>query len=290
MRERRTDEILTLDFNHELERVISGLSEREARFFKPIPETTEEEALKTIEILESIGFVRCPLGLVSMGVEKGLKCTIEGKRANETPVRQLDLESFFVSKTTVTNTQFEEFDPNHARTLTSSKDASPVTCITYGHAISYAIWVNDKTGMNFSLPIEPQLVKAAAPDGWEYSYQEDGRPIREAENVYKSYPHLYPEGELGSTLEVNDPRVPINYLGLHHSSGNVSVYTLGHYRTEGHWGAASDGAYVVVFGGNFRTCPHGSRIVTRGIIDVAAVMDTVGIRLVHPDPMNYVKK
>jgi len=286
----RDRKIPLIDLDIEVNRVISGLSEREAIFFKPLPETTEEEALKTIETLESNEFVKCPGGLVLMGVEQGLHCTIEGKRANETPQRHLEIESFYISKTTVTNKQFEEFDPKHARTLTSSKDNSPVTCITYGRAISYVTWLNEKTGMHFSLPIEPQLIKAAAPYGWEYSYQKTGHPIREAENVYKSYLELYPNGELGSTLEVNDPRVPTNHLGLHHVSGNVSIFTLGHYQTEGHWGAASDGAYTVVFGGNFRTCPHGSRIVTRGIIDVAAVVDTVGIRLVHADPMNYVKK
>ncbi len=283
-------EIPKLDINQELTRVVLGLSKRESSFFDPLLETSRDEAVCKVEALEFAGFVRCPGGVVSMGLRMGLKCTIEGKRSNETPERQFELESFYVSKTTVTNVDFEKFDPDHSRTITSDKDRSPVTCITYGRAISYVIWLNNQTGMNYSLPIEPQLVKASAPEGWKYSFQENGRPVRRAENMYKSYPSLYPEGELGAALEVDDSRVPTNHLGLYHATGNVSVFTLGHFKTEGHWGSVSDGVYTVIFGGNFRTCPFGARVATRGILDVAGITDTVGIRLVHPDPSSYVKK
>jgi formylglycine-generating enzyme required for sulfatase activity len=279
-----------LDYRHEVENIFQNLSEREQSLLLPLPELSKEESTRMVENLEACGFVKCPGGVVEMGLEQGLKCSIEGKRANETPQRELEVDSFYVSKTTVSNLAFEAFDGAHSRTFTSKNDKSPVTCVSYGRAISYAIWLNGLTGMRFSLPTEPQIVKAAAPEGWQYPYQLEGRPVRQSENVFKSYPEFYPEGEMGATLEVDDARVPTNYLGLSHSTGNVSVFTLGHYRTEGHWGAASDGAYSVVFGGNFRTCPFGSRVATRGIIDISAGVDTIGIRLVHPDPENYVRK
>jgi hypothetical protein len=100
----------------------------------------------------------------------------------------------------------------------------------------------------------------------------------------KAFVGAYPKEEVGATLEVDDMRVPENFLGLKHASGNVSVFTLGHYPTQGHWGSVTDGSYTVVVGGNFRLCPFGSRTVTRGIMDVTGIVDTVGIRLVHPDP------
>lgn len=277
-----------LDYRKDFERNLSNLSEREKKIVEDPSLMSEPEAERMIERLKGLGFVRCPGGLVAMGLDRGLRCTIEGNRQNEVPEREYEIEPFFISKITVTNKEYEKFDERHSRTPTSQGNKHPVTCVSYGRAISYLLWLNEKTGMNFSLPTEPQIVKASAPKGWRYPYKEDGAPVRKAENVYRSYPGLYPEEVLSSTLEVDDPRVEQNYLGLHHATGNVSVFTLGHYRAEGHWGASSDGAYTVVFGGNFRTCPFGSRTVSRGIVDVSAVVDTIGIRLVHPDPANYV--
>lgn len=258
--------------------------EKELSEIKPF---SSESAVETVHELEKRGFVYCPGRQVTMGVDQGLRCNIEGHRMNETPRRVFEVPSFYVAKTTVSNVEFEAFDTRHTRTTTSAGDRHPITCITYGKAISYIRWLNNQTGLQFNLPTEPQMVLASGPDNWEYSYQQEGKPDRKRANIFKSFPEVYPSGEQGSTLEVNDQSVETNYLGLYHIGGNVSVFTFGHYKAPGHWGSASDGAYTVVLGGNFRACPYGARIVSRGIIDVAGITDAVGIRLVHPDPAQY---
>jgi formylglycine-generating enzyme required for sulfatase activity len=219
-----------------------------------------------------------------MGANEGLPCSIEGERSNETPVRVVEVPPFYISKNTVTNIEFEEFDKRHSRTNTSRGDRNPVTCLTYGRAISYILWLNERTGLSFRLPTEPEYVAAVAPYGWQFPYKENGHPSRKSQNHFRAFPELYPDGELGSTVQVDDPIVPPNYLGLNHPTGNVSIFSFGHYSTEGHWGANSDGSYVVILGGNFRLCPFSTRSLSRGILDVTGVADTVGIRLVHPDP------
>jgi len=248
----------------------------------PVDSLATAEEIK--EALVARGFVRCPGGLVVMGNQQGLRCSIEGYRSNETPVREYEIPPFYVCKYTVTNVEYEEFDARHTRTSTSRGDRNPVTCITYGRAIGYALWLNTKTKLTFSLPTEPQWVYAVAPYGWQYSYKEGGKPDRRAENVYSSFPESYPTGETASTLEVDSDLVSPNERGICHATGNVSVYALGHYQTQGHWGSVSDGSYSIVLGGNFRLCPYSSRVSTRGILDVTGIIDTVGIRLVHPDP------
>ncbi len=264
-----------------------GLSDKEKALLRlPSRLKTPEDAQEIKELLLSLDFVRCEGGPTLMGQETGLPCTIEGQRKNETPQREFDVPPFYISKNTVTNAEYELHDPRHSRTNTSKGDRNPVTCMTYGRAIGFALWLNEQTGLAFSLPTEPQYVAAAAPYGWQFPHKPDGIPDRHVQNNYKAYVDAYPEGEIGSSLEVDDPRVPENYLGLKHASGNVSIFTLGHYSTPGHWGSESDGSYVVVVGGNFRLCPFGTRTITRGIIDVTGIFDTVGIRLVHPDP-NY---
>jgi len=289
MVEREKREIITLDYNEYKTQLNIFYGELERKITQP-KLYSPKEAKEIVERLEEMNFVRCPGGSVIMGKDRGIKCNIEGHRLNETPQRRIiNIEPFYVAKFTVTNAEWEKFDPNHRRTITSSKDKSPVTCISYRRALRYIIWLNEQTGMNFCLPTEPQIVLAYAPEGWEYSYKKSGGPERHIQNVFRSFPEAYPEGEAGSTLEVDDPRVPVNYLGIHHAGGNVSVFTLGHYQAPGHWGANSDGCYVVVYGGNFRLCHFSTRTVARGIVDITAVGDTLGIRLVHPDPFLTLK-
>ncbi len=262
-----------------------GLSDKErALLIYPERLKTPEGAQDTKERLLSLDFVRCEGGPTIMGQEHGLPCSIEGQRRNETPRREFDIPPFYVAKYAVTNIEFELFDPKHSRTNTSKGDKTPATCITYGRAVGYALWLSERTGLSFSLPTEPQYVSAVAPYGWEYPHKVSGGPDRRVFNNYKAFIDAYPEGEIGAAMEVDDPRVHVNHIGLNHATGNVSIFTLGHYPTPGHWGSASDGSYTVVVGGNFRLCPLGTRSVTRGIIDVTAIVDTVGIRLVHPDP------
>lgn len=249
-----------------------------------------EDAQEIRETLLSLNFVRCEGGPTLMGQKQGLPCSIEGQRRNETPRREFDIPPFYIARYTVTNAEFELFDRKHSRTNTSRGDKSPVTCITYGRAVGFALWLSEQTGLSFSLPTEPQYISAVAPYGWEYPHKASGHPDRRVFNNYKAFVEAYPEGEIGATLEVDDPRVPLNHIGLSHAIGNVSIFTLGHYPTPGHWGSVSDGSYVVIVGGDFRHCPHGTRIVSRGIVDVTGIFDTVGIRLVHPDPEYLLRK
>ncbi|MBU1071478.1 formylglycine-generating enzyme family protein [Patescibacteria group bacterium] len=263
----------------------NNLSDKERLLLKyPDGLETSKDTQEIKETLLSLGFVKCKGGPTLMGQKNGLTCTIEGQRRNETPQREYNVPPFYIAKHTITNTEYEQFDPRHSRTNTSKGDKNPVTCITYGRAVGFTTWLNEQSGLAFNLPTEPQYVCAIAPYSWQYPHKPNGNPDRHVFNNYKAFVNAYPEGEIGATLEVDDPRVPVNQIGLNHVTGNVSIFTLGHYPTLGHWGSISDGSYTIIVGGNFRLCSLGTRSVTRGIIDVTAIIDTVGIRLVHPDP------
>ncbi len=274
----------TLNYQQYYEQMVSSLSSREKLMLSTLDVNNTVRAGEIISKLEQEGFVRFSGGGVLMGTDKGLVSTLEGRRENEMPPRCFKLPSFYVSRTLVSNKDFEKFDPRRVRSGVAPYDNSPVTCISYGRAVSYVNWLNQDAGLRFRLPTEPEMVAVMAPTEWEYSYQDRGEPQRRAENVSFAYPDLYPDGEKLATLPVDSKDVPSNFLGIVHPSGNLSVFTLGMYPTSSHWGALTDGKYVVVVGGNFRQCPYSARIYTRGILDIAAVVDTVGIRLVHPDP------
>lgn len=277
--------IVSVNYDEAFLNVSGNLSEKENATLKPPKSLLEGADVAAIrEKLTESGFVRVEGGYVIMGADEGLPCSIEGERLNETPKREIFVPPFYISKFTVTNEEYEQFDKRHTRTHTSAGDRNPVTCVTYGKAIGYASWLSEQTGLAFSLPTEPQYVASATPIGWQYTTHESGLPHRKTQNHFRAFPEKYPEGESGSSLVVDDPSVAPNHLGIHHATGNVSVFSFGHYPTPGHWGSASDGSYVIVLGGNFRLCPFGTRSITRGVQDVTGIADTVGIRLVHPDP------
>ncbi len=283
-----TEQIATIDYRKEFESFSRSLNWREKSLVESMGIYNQKDAENAVDLLTTKGFVLCNPSKVLMGNEKGMPCRIEESRLNETPQRLItNVPSFYASKFTVTNKEFELFDKQHRRPATSPDDDSPVTCITYGKAISYCLWLNQETGLKFRLPTEPEYVAFSAPEGWAFPYQASGKPIQGKQNSFMAFVEDNSISD-GGTLPVNSELVPENYLGIKHATGNVSVFSFGHFRQNfGQWGSSSDGAYTVILGGGFRQCDYGGRVVTRGLIDVSSIIDSVGIRLVHPNPFSF---
>ncbi len=238
---------------------------------------SDQEAVKQEDLLRELGFVLVPEGRVRLGTPQPLPCRFEGHRLNETPTREIDVEPFWICKFTVTNEQFEKFNHKRVRPPTSLKDSQPITNITYFNALRYAHWLSEQLGLFFRLPTEPEWVCAAAPYGWEYPYKAE----RNAEPG-KTHNFLIEES-VYETLDLNDPRYGVNYLGLYHMGGNVQELTLGYYyTTSGAWGSLVDGPYCIVKGGDFGHCPLSAGVQRRGIYDVSGRSEKVGFRLAHP--------
>ena len=221
--------------------------------------------------LDRLSFVYLRGGLVQMGTYRPIPCTLEGYRRNETPVRTIEVEPFWICRYKVTNLMFEAFKP-HERAETSPSDECPVTEITYGEVLSFIDWLNKDTGKHFRLPTEGEWCFAAAPFGQEYPH--GNTPNFDAGHVHGD---SLPRG----ALPVGDPRFPRNCYGLDQMGYNVSEMTQGMYYTEGHNGAETDGAYCIVKGGNWGHCKRGPRLASRAIIDVADRNPRVGFRLAH---------
>lgn len=236
-------------------------------------EITQKELL-----LQKLNFVLIPGGIVRLGTPHPLPCRFEGNRANETPIRELEIQPFWICKYTVSNSQFEQFNPKRIRPQTSIGDLQPATNVTYLNALRYAEWLSDKYRLAFTLPAEPEWVYAAAPFGWEYPYQPGKFP-----DAAKTHTFVLGESEY-KTIAVNNPQYGVNLWGLFHMGGNVQEYTLGsYYISIGQWGSITDGRYCIVKGGDFGHCPLGSGVQRRGVSDVSARSERVGFRLAHPD-------
>lgn len=223
-----------------------------------------------ISILRSSGFIFLEGGPVVLGTSRPLPCRLEGFRRNETPVREAVVGPFWIARCCVTNAEFERFKPRHRRPMTSPNDRHPAVEVTYLEALAYVEWLSRSQGVAFSLPTEAQWVFAAAPYGWEYPWGMEPDPAR----AHTRGP------DVTGPLEVDDPRCGVNWRGLYHIVGNVQQMTLGTNYAPGTGGAATDGMYCIVKGGDWQHCRFSPGVHRRGIIDVAARLSTVGFRLV----------
>jgi formylglycine-generating enzyme required for sulfatase activity len=224
----------------------------------------------TDPLLEQLGFVHLLGGPVQLGSTQPLACRMEGHRLNETPVRQFEVGPFWIAKYCVTNQEFERFVPAHRRPAVGAQDRHPVTEVTYVDATTYAAWLSEKLGRPFSLPTEEQWVFAAAPYGFEY-------PWGNRHSLGKA--HVF-NPDFEGPLLVDDERFGVNYCGLFHIGGNIQEFMLGATYAAGTHGAAADGMYCIIKGGDWSHCPRSPAVQRRGIIDIGVRAPTIGFRLV----------
>lgn len=245
--------------------------------YSPVYEAKSLSRKEKIEILRSADFIKVEGGSVQIGTDKPLVCRLEGKRWNETPVRQLEVAPFWICRIKVTNAFFEIFNPTHRRPPQSLEDNMPVVDVTYSEALRFCNALNRKARMNFRLPTEPEWVLAAAPSGWWFPYKSDGKPDL-------AMAHTYGDGYEHGCAPVLDDRWKPNYLGLDQIGHNTGEFTHGHYRIpQGQWGAFDDGMYCIVKGGDWGHCSYSPRVNRRSIYDVADRNPRVGFRLAHDD-------
>jgi formylglycine-generating enzyme required for sulfatase activity len=80
---------------------------------------------------------------------------------DESPVHRVILSKpFLMSTTEVTNAQYEQFDPGHARANWALEDDAAVSCVSWNDAVAFCEWLSEREGCNYRLPTEAE---------WEYA-------------------------------------------------------------------------------------------------------------------------
>ena len=110
---------------------------------------------EALQIEKSVSLI--PAGEFLMGTEEGTEI--------ERPVHKVYLKEYSISRFEITNLEFEKFQPNHTRSVSSACDQCPVTMVSWFEANSYC------KNQNGRLPSEAEWEKAGrGPAGYSYSF------------------------------------------------------------------------------------------------------------------------
>jgi formylglycine-generating enzyme required for sulfatase activity len=201
---------------------------------EPAPVPVDVSALGPGEIRDC---EECPvMRLIPAGNFKMGLITEVGRGGDQQPLRNVSLESFYVSKYELTNGEWNlcvaaGACKNKQTQEKSLSNQMPVTNVTWYDAQAYLVWLTTKTGKPYQLLSESQWEYVArAGSSTSYFFGSDDLKL-DAHAWYKS--------NAGSQAQIVGRKLP-NAFGLYDMSGNVSEWTSDCWN-EDYSGAPSDG-------------------------------------------------
>ncbi len=136
----------------------------------------------------------------------------QGRDADEAPAHKVRItRSFFLGATEVTNRQYREFDPRHAR---GAGDDEPVVHVAWAKAAEFCAWLSKKEGKPYRLPTEAE---------WEYACRAG------TTTPFSTGATLWPEQANLQGKPEPVGRYAANAWGLHDLHGNVAEWCLDWY-------------------------------------------------------------
>ena len=194
---------------------------------------------------------------------------------NERPLTKVTLSRFYISRFPVTNAEFEEFDPSHARKRApGAGDRHPVVYVSSLEAIKYCTWLGTRERRKYRLPTEAEWEFAARgkdnrkfPWG-NYEGRGDLGNFADRNTVFAWSDHNINDGHPESSPVGSFP-MGVSPFGLEDMAGNVWEWC--HDFFESYRGApkvnprgATSGAKRVYRGGSWKSRFNSLRTTTRG--------------------------
>jgi formylglycine-generating enzyme required for sulfatase activity len=245
-----------------------------------VPSGTESPAGQISEAQERAQFINyenslagqmifVPSGQFTMGSE-----AIDAA-PNERPPTHVTVSRFYMSRYPITNAEFEQFDPSHARKRAAGTgDRHPVVYVSSLEAIKFCQWLSARERRKYRLPTEAEWEYAArGTDGRRYPWGDYGGRGDLANFADKNTVFAWSDREIDDGFPESSPVGAFpngaSPFGFQDMAGNVWEWCLDYY--EAYRGAPrinprgpTSGAKRVYRGGSWKSRFNSLRTTTRG--------------------------
>ena len=210
---------------------------------------------------------------------------------NEKPITRVTLSRFYMSRHLVTNADYEQFDPSHARKrAVGAGDRHPVVYVSSLEAIKYCQWLSTRERRKFRLPTEAEWEYAAkGTDGRKYPWGNEERRGDLANFADRNTVFAWSDREISDGYPESSPvgafPAGVSPFGMHDMAGNVWEWCLDFF--EAYRGTpkvnpkgATSGAKRVYRGGSWKSRFNSLRTTTRGSNMPSYSCNDLGFRIV----------
>ena len=194
---------------------------------------------------------------------------------NERPLTKITLSRFFMSRFPITNAEYEEFDPTHARKRApGAGDRHPVVYVSSLEAMKFCTWLGTRERKKYRLPTEAEWEYAAkGTDGRKYPWGNHDRRGDLANFADRNTVFAWSDREINDGYPESSPvgSFPLGAspFGLEDMAGNVWEWCHDYF--EPYRGApkinprgATAGAKRSYRGGSWKSRFNSLRTTTRG--------------------------
>ncbi|MFN2507928.1 MAG: formylglycine-generating enzyme family protein [Chthoniobacterales bacterium] len=210
---------------------------------------------------------------------------------NERPLTKVTLSRFYMSRYPITNAEFEQFDPSHARKRApGAGDRHPVVYVSSLEAIKYCQWLSARERKKYRLPTEAEWEYAArGTDGRRYPWGNYDRRGDLANFADKNTVLAWSDREIDDGYAESSPvgAFPLGAspFGLQDMAGNVWEWCLDYFETyrgtpKVNPRGATAGAKRVYRGGSWKSRFNNVRTTARGCNAANYSCNDLGFRVV----------